>query len=34
VDSQLFCYVSYMHNSKTKSYYSMKLFNVVDNNVN
>jgi hypothetical protein len=23
-----------MHNSKTKSYYSMKLFNVVDNNVN
>jgi len=35
VDAQLFCYVSYIHNSKTKSYYSMKLklFNEVDYNV-
>ena len=31
---KLFCYVCYIYNSKTKSYYSMKLFHKVDYNAN
>ena len=31
---KLFCYVCYIYNSKTKSYYSMKLFHEVHYNAN